>query len=88
LIEKPALTWDKDFFSQMLAAFPETEHYAQGAQTFLEEISQFDLCFDSSGNNQLDKICEDHTERTRVDNLQAIKLPNKKLPTWSCQLAW
>ena len=83
------LTWEKDFFCQMLdAAFPETGHYAQGAQTFLEKISQFSLCFDlgkpsieQNSDNLLDKICEEHTERTREDNIQAIKLLNKKLPT-------
>ena len=83
------LTWDKDVFCNMLdAAFPETGHYTQGAQTFLEKITQFSLCFDLAkpsieqrSDNQLDKICEEHTERTREDNIQAIKLLTKKLPT-------
>ena len=83
------LSWDKEFFCEMLDhAFPETGHYTQGAQTFLEKISQFSLCFDLSKphveqvtDNQLDKICEEHTERTREENLQAIKLLTKKLPT-------
>jgi hypothetical protein len=82
-------TWDKDFFCQMLdAAFPETGHYTQGAQTFLEKVSQFNLIFDlakppleQQSDNLLDKICEEQTERTREDNIQAIKLFNKKLPS-------
>ena len=41
------LTWDKHVFCLMLdQAFPETGHYSQGAQTSVEKISQFSLCFD------------------------------------------
>jgi hypothetical protein len=70
------LTWKEDFFfCQMLdTTFPETGHNTQGAQTFLEKISQFCLCFDLSkpsieqkSDNLLVKICEEHTERTREE---------------------
>jgi hypothetical protein len=63
------------------AAFPETGHYTQGAQSFLEKVTQLNLCFDlnkpnieQNTDNSLDKICEEHTERTREDEASAIKL--------------
>ena len=69
-------------------AFPETGHYSQGAQTFIEKITQFSLCFDlgketveQTTDNNLNTICEEHSERTQEEELLAIKLLTKKLPT-------
>ena len=83
------LSWSKeDFCSALDAAFPEVGHYSQGAQTFIEKITQLNLAFDlakpkieRTTDDSLDKICEEHRDRTRSDELQAIKLLTKKLPT-------
>ena len=74
------LSWNRDLFCSMLdAAFPETGHYTQGAQSFFEEV--INLCFDlnkpnfeQNTDNSLNKICEEHIERTREDEASAIKL--------------
>jgi hypothetical protein len=83
------LSWSKENFCLALdAAFPEVGHYSQGAQTFIEEITQVNLCFDifkpkveRITDDSLDKICEEHRDRTRADQLQANKLLTKKLPS-------
>jgi hypothetical protein len=76
------LSWSKeDFCTAFDAAFPEVGHYSQGAQTFIEKITQLNLAFDLAKpkielttDDSLDKICEEDRDRTRSDELKLSSL--------------